>query len=359
MRLGTFNFNNLFERAKVFQLENFSSRASAILNDANQLSQLLEKDVYEGNDKNKIESLLAKYLLDKKNKGWFSINVVKGKLYTVKRDKSGVTLAARGRNDWLGWVELEKEPVEEISIENTGKVVQAVNADILCSVEVESRPTLCRFNDMILKKLSMPYAHVMVIDGNDSRGIDVGILSKHEIISMISHVDDRDEKGNKIFSRDCAEYEIALPGGKKIRLLFNHLKSQGYGTQEANDAKRAEQAARVAGILSKYDLKNENIAVAGDFNDTPDSPALKGLLSYPHLRDVLNSPKYSGEKWTYMEGKAQIDYILLSDPLFEKIQAAGIERRGIFKKGNTSFPTVKDAVSQASDHAAVWVDIQI
>lgn len=41
---------------------------------------------------------------------------------------------------------------------------------------VESRPVVRRFNETILK--SAPYRHAMVIDGNDDRGIDSGIMSR-------------------------------------------------------------------------------------------------------------------------------------------------------------------------------------
>src|SRR5437773_870695 len=74
------------------------------------------------------------------------------------------------------------------------------------------------------------YPHVMVIDGNDDRGIDVGLMSRFPIGSMRSHVDDI-ENGSLIFSRDCPEYEIALPSGSTLLVLVNHLKSKGFGRQ--------------------------------------------------------------------------------------------------------------------------------
>jgi hypothetical protein len=45
------------------------------------------------------------------------------------------------------------------------------------------------------------YTHVMLIDGNDDRRIDVGILTRkaYDILSVQSHVDDA-LKGKRIFS---------------------------------------------------------------------------------------------------------------------------------------------------------------
>lgn len=92
---------------------------------------------------------------------------------------------------------------------------------------------------MIPKIGGQKYGHVMLIDGNDDRGIDVGIMTRQslDIKSIVSHVDDTDAEG-QIFSRDCAEYEIKAPSGNSLLVLVNHFKSKGYGSQIENNAKR-------------------------------------------------------------------------------------------------------------------------
>lgn len=94
----------------------------------------------------------------------------------------------------------------------------------------------------------------MVIDGNDQRGIDVGLMTgkDHPIGMMRIHVDDRDHQGSGIFSHDCPEYAIALPCGATLWVLVHHLKSKGYGGKEAPDRKRKAQATRVKAL---YDSK--------------------------------------------------------------------------------------------------------
>ena len=99
--------------------------------------------------------------------------------------------------------------------------------------------------------------------------------------------------------------------------------------------------------------------VAGDFNDTPTSKPLKKLLATANLFDVLTSPKFSGPRWTFDNGKDQFDYLLVSKPLFEQITAVGIERRGIFRADTAPFPEVTNKITQASDHAAVWADFNL
>src|SRR6266404_9389016 len=61
----------------------------------------------------------------------------------------------------------------------------------MTTIEVDNRIALNRFNRQLLPAVgAVPYPHVMVIDGNDDRGIDVGLVSRFPIATMRSHVDD-------------------------------------------------------------------------------------------------------------------------------------------------------------------------
>ncbi len=203
----------------------------------------------------------------------------------------------------------------------------------------------------------------MLIDGNDTRGVNVGVLSRFPIRTVRSHIDDTFTAANgkkaRIFSRNCPEYEVALPGGKPLWLLLNHFKSKGFGNPAVNDAKRTRQAKRVRELLKGYDLEKDYVVVAGDFNDTAHRPPLHGLLSPPDLFDVLDSPKLQGPRWIYQDANDQIDYLLVSKSLRNKLKDVGIERRGIFRKDNPHFPEVTGKTTQASDHAGVWAEFAI
>lgn len=374
LRLATFNANNLFRRPKVFQLEGMSADAATVLEDIQKLDSLLAKPSYSDATGTAIIGLLKKYEFDNSKvfpeDRWFQINEVRGKLFRVKRAGTGasakpeIELVAKGRSSWLGWIELTRENVNAVSTDNTARVIQAVNADVLCMVEIEDRQTLDRFSRLTLSKFKTSFEHNLLIDGNDPRGIDIGLLSRFPIRSVRSHIDDVTEKKRvPIFSRDCPEFEIELPDGRTLWLLGNHFKSQGYGSQKANDAKRKLQAQRVREILRRFDLTRDLVAVAGDLNGSPTSAPLKPLLTTPGLFDVLKSPLHRGPSWTYHDGRLQIDYLLVSRPLFERIREVGIERRGLFHKTNFGgkfphFPEVTDEVTQASDHAAVWAEFE-
>src|SRR6266516_2173468 len=125
----------------------------------------------------------------------------------------------------------------------TAQVMHDVGADVLAVVEADDRPALIKFEQILFKRIhAAPYAHVMLIDGNDDRGIDVALLTNDDypIMRIRSHVDDRDDRG-VIFSRDCPEYTVGTPAGERIVFLVNHLKSKGYGKPGESSARRERQ----------------------------------------------------------------------------------------------------------------------
>lgn len=204
-----------------------------------------------------------------------------------------------------------------------------------------------RFNDDVLPHVEVtPFDHVMLIDGNDMRGIDVGIMAKapYEIISIASHVDDVDDKGT-IFSRDCAEYEIKTQQGNTLLVLLNHFKSKGYGDTTVSNEKRLRQAKRVRAI---YDQRLADgfdyITVIGDLNAAPTDLAMDPLIREGStLTDIMVHPKFLGDDRPRTHGNgtasAKLDYILMSPKLSAKVIQGNIERRGVWGgKNGKLFP---------------------
>jgi endonuclease/exonuclease/phosphatase family metal-dependent hydrolase len=307
-------------------------------------------------------AILTKYQFDQRPSPnpWFTINEIRNKLITIKKTGE-IEIAAKGRADWVGSVDLKEEVVLEESTWNTGRVVKAIGVDVLCLVEIEDRQAITEFNKGILRELKADFAHNMSIEGNDDRGIDVGIYSRWPITSIQSHIDDmyKDKAGKqqRVFSRDCPVYQIEYRKGKFLYMICNHFKSKGYGDQGSSDRKRTKQSEQVVEILKKFDLDTDLVVVAGDLNDTPNSAPLKPLMKVKGLTDVLSF--HSGEKNTFFTGKEQIDYLLISKPLKDAFKKCGIERRGWSKKGVPSFKEVTSTATQASDHAAVWAEFDI
>jgi predicted extracellular nuclease len=133
-----------------------------------------------------------------------------------------------------------------LALEHTAMVIRDVTADVIGVVEAKNRIALERFSAQLLKKVrGQPHEHVMVIDGNDERGIDVGLMSRagYEIIGIRSQVDDMDEQG-RVFSRDCREFTVTTPTGERLIVLVNHLKSKGNGAAAYGSARLAYSLSR-------------------------------------------------------------------------------------------------------------------
>jgi endonuclease/exonuclease/phosphatase family metal-dependent hydrolase len=371
MRLASFNVENMFERVSIMNLSTWDE-GKQVLQDFADLSDLIQKQQYSQNDKNKILELMKRHkgLLTTGESKHIRLNEIRGRLLK-KRRNAPIEIGVNGRDDWIGWFELKRETIKEAAIENTARVIRAVNSDVICMVEVESRITANRFNDSVIPKVGgQKYGHVMLIDGNDDRGIDVGIMTRQsfDIKSIVSHVDDTDGQG-RIFSRDCAEYEIMTSSGNKLLVLVNHFKSKGFGSQQENDAKRKRQAKRVREIYEKRLSEGfEFIAVAGDLNDIPDREPLQPLLGDgSNLIDIMQHPHFKGDgrEGTHGNGtkNGKLDYVLMSPQLAGRVQVGGIERRGVWggKNGDLfpHFPEIKTAKDAASDHAALWVELDL
>jgi endonuclease/exonuclease/phosphatase family metal-dependent hydrolase len=362
LRIATFNLENLFTRPSAMNLENDSAGAVA-LEDQSIANLIISKDDYSDDDKIKLLELTKKYKwheLNQPQNSMVQLQKVRGRLFSKKKDGT-VEVVVDGRKDWVGWFELRRDDVKWKATYNTGRVIEAVRPDILITVEVENRPTLEHFNNQVLKsQFNFSYPYYMVIDGNDQRGIDLGIMSRYPIREIRSHVDDINDSGNKIFSRDCPEFDILLPSGKSIVVIPNHLKSKRNGNDLESMNKRAQQADRAHNISLKALERTDYVLVGGDLNDTPDSQALQSLFS-DGFQDVQTHPTYPKDRpGTYETGLAEnkIDYLIMSEKLFVLLNGTGIERRGCYHPRTWQpFDTVEKSIDEASDHHLVWADL--
>jgi endonuclease/exonuclease/phosphatase family metal-dependent hydrolase len=369
MKLASYNVENLFMRARALSGPGFSTDGREILKAQADINAILGKNKYTATDKKRIVELLDTLGLKKSDESKFAI-LRQNRGHLVKRPTGKpIEVVANGRDDWIGWVDLTLEQVNEQATRNTARVIKEVDADVLGVVEAENRPALVRFcKDVMPAVEGTPYDHIMLIDGNDDRGIDVGLMTKKKfnIVSIASHVDDEDDDG-LIFSRDCAQFEIETVKGNTLVVLANHFKSKGFGSQATSNAKRKRQAARVATIYRQLRQKHKFIAVIGDFNDTPDSDPIGPLFSQTGLKDISELAGFqdSGRPGTFKNSTAsnKIDYILLSPDLFEKATAGGIFRMGVWGGTNGTlfphFPEITKEIEAASDHAAIWADLDI
>lgn len=380
MRIAAYNVENLFDRAKAFN-EDHEDISQDILKATAELNSLFEEPIYTDAHKKRMVELFIKLGLDNSNEGTFVIlRKIRGKI--VKRPKDAPPeIVAKGRDDWVGWVELKTERVNETAIMNTGRVVRDVNADVLAVIEVESRLVLKQFSDIVLKEVNgTSYEQIMVIDGNDTRGIDVGLMTQngYTIDLMRSHIHDLRDNGFPVFSRDCPEFAVHTPSGDIVWVLPNHFKSKYGGNNKSSRDKRRDQSTRVAKIYNDL-LANgqDKVVVLGDLNDTPDSNELKPLFDKTDLKEVSDHPtfntgEFKGRPGTNERGygtfglgndKQKIDYLLLSPTLFDQVTACGLFRKGAWPgsrpKRWTVYPELKREIHVASDHHVIWADIDM
>jgi endonuclease/exonuclease/phosphatase family metal-dependent hydrolase len=252
--------------------------------------------------------------------------------------------------------------------------ITRMNLDVLAVQEVEDIDTLRGFarND-----LAGMYPYQVLVEGNDPRFIDLGLLSRLPIGAITSwryavHVDDPDKP---VFGRDLLEVEIwNQPRSRKLFTVYNnHLKSHYVpwyedpveGPQKAN-ARRRRQAETVASIVEARMRPDSSFIVLGDMNDPPDSQQLVGLSNAPGLGlvDALSDPEETRPAkhddpppgtaaWTHRFKESGqparyelYDHIWLSPALAEKQLDAWIDRR-IRHTGD------------GSDHDPAWVVLEL
>lgn len=274
-------------------------------------------------------------------------------------------IAEGGHINMLGWSIDDFGPISKAARKATAKVITENAPDILALQEVENLFALLAFNQKWLKN-AYPYA--MVLDGNDPRGIDVGVLSKYPLGAIHTHrfEPEGSPPSGRTFSRDCLEVEILLTPDTPFRIFINHFKSKIGGGEE----RRKEQALRVVDIVKeRYGAKMDgDFAVLGDLNNSPDAPELSSLVRHKSLVDVIRTRISPEEQWThyYKKDKAaeQLDYILLSKRVAQGNSKSIpiIERRGLgtdidYYEGDR-FSQVTGAQG-ASDHCAVFIDLSL
>ena len=338
LKLASFNVENLFSRAKILNLVN-KQLSEQLLDKVADLNTLLAKDPYTAADKAAIKKLIGELKL------YITIREDRGKLL----NRSGA-VTAPGAKAWDGGIEFKRDTFNDTTRGNTAQVIKDVDADVCCVIEAEDRISLSRFNSALLD--SKKFKQVWCIDGNDDRGVVVGLLSNFEATALHSHIYDGTSR-SRTFSRDCLHVELDLGGGKTLHALCNHLKSKMGGDSPASKARRKKQAERIAEILGQFNLKQDLVAVMGDMNDTPDSAPLAPLMAVADMHDVLELAFGNDmtKRWTYeyRGKKEQIDLILVSKPLKDAFTGADVDRSGMFGVG----------AQAASDHGAVWATFDL
>jgi endonuclease/exonuclease/phosphatase family metal-dependent hydrolase len=203
--------------------------------------------------------------------------------------------------------------------ESLGALAEAfkqLDADVVGIQEIYDAATMKRFVEIHLKDLG--YQFLSVTRGNDSRGINVGILSRLPVRRVQSHTNlPVQVPGNaqpERLSRDLLQATIAAPGGdievfvvhqKSLRIPSGHeiakkARRRGVPFEVVKAEEQAETLAKQEGeawavrdFIRGYQRDNPGakIALVGDGNNVPDSKPIRILLGHldddPKLHHVL------------------------------------------------------------------------
>jgi endonuclease/exonuclease/phosphatase family metal-dependent hydrolase len=249
-----------------------------------------------------------------------------------------------------------------------------MNVDVLAVQEVEDIAVLRSFAQ---DHLSGRYPSQVLVEGNDPRLIDLGILSRLPIGAVTSwrHAVHPHDASQPVFSRDLLEVEILNPtrSARLFTMYNNHLKSHFIPFGEAPDLeaeranrRRRQQAETAARIIAARMRPQSRYIVLGDMNDPVESEFLAPLVDNSTLQLVNalaqpretrpakpDNPAPGTTAWTHRfkpAGKpAQyelFDQIWLSPALAGKQTDAVIDRR------------TKHS-GDGSDHDPAWVHLAL
>ena len=224
-----------------------------------------------------------------------------------------------------------------------GIVLNEIDADVLVLTEVENKAVL---DDLNATELGGKYMASSLIDGNDYRGVDIGVLSKYPIASVVSHKDEAftlngTQGPNYYFARDCPEVHIQF-NGRNMVFLGSHFKAKS-NDDPIKRLAEAQHTRAIANSLAKAD-PTRAIVILGDFNDTPGSPPYLAVVGEgANLFTDVSLSIPMADRWTYdFQGKLElIDFQIVNPVLAPMVDTKSVSIR---HSAN---------VDNASDHAPV------
>ena len=201
--------------------------------------------------------------------------------------------------------------------------IAQTRADILCLQEVDDLTALNAFEyGYLFKMVGQGYKHKYLIDGNDSRGIDVSVMMRDttqsghviELVKLESnaHLTYQDlgiydpvlasvgiEAHERVFKRDCLMLDLRI-GGRPLTVFVTHFKSMG-GVRYGQDPKLTTLPVRVAEakavrMIIEERFGRENAAdaswvICGDLNDYYEKIAITGNQWDGHNFTAVEEPE--------------------------------------------------------------------
>ncbi len=205
--------------------------------------------------------------------------------------------------DWNDNVVSKKLTVISLAIKqvNNGR-----GPDIIAFQEVENSEILERLRNEYLAELN--YLPTVLIEGNDSRGIDVGFLSRYPAIEAKLHdIQFPESEQSRIGdTRSILQASFNLPDGSRLTGFAVHFPAPFHPT-----VMRESAYATLNDLLNEIP-SDQPVFAAGDFNTTSQENKQQDMLSKwvrPHWEiahdlciDCLGSSYYPpADEWSFLD----------------------------------------------------------
>jgi endonuclease/exonuclease/phosphatase family metal-dependent hydrolase len=191
----------------------------------------------------------------------------------------------------------------EARLEQVASVLAALDADAVLLQEVEHQPLLARL------AARCGYPEARLLEGNDPRGIDLGLLSRLPVVAYLGHADDLAPDGRRLWPRDAVE-AVLDAGGRRLAWLGTHLSSR---LSDPAGSRRSLQAARLRALADLAGAKwgAAMVVVGGDLNDEASAASLAPLLGDGAWLGA--EPGAGSDAWTWSDGasRAALDHLLV------------------------------------------------
>jgi endonuclease/exonuclease/phosphatase family metal-dependent hydrolase len=221
----------------------------------------------------------------------------------------------------------------ETKLAAVAAVLLRLDADVVLLQEVE--------NGDVLRRLAARagYPEARLVEGLDPRGIDVAALSRLPVDGYVSHLDEVDAGGRRLWPRDCVEVHVRT-AGRPVVVVGTHLSS----ALSDDGTRRTLQAARLREIADavRASRPGARVLAGGDLNDVPGSAALAPLAGDGAWRRVADPAVAT---WGSGPEAERLDDLLASADDVAAVRAAAVVDGG--------------DVRRASDHRPVVVEVAV
>jgi endonuclease/exonuclease/phosphatase family metal-dependent hydrolase len=204
-----------------------------------------------------------------------------------------------------------------------------LGADIVMLQEIENEGVLADLRDQ--PEIKGKYTSQVLLRGNDTRGIDIGLISSIPIVKAISHEKesftnpfDTDVPPHKYyFARDVLEVHFQF-NTRHVILLGVHFKAKTGPIADvlAKQVAEATQTRKIADSLSAQD-PTAAIVILGDFNNSPSTQPLQIIAGNDPTKYLSATALLSGpDAWTVNFSGKDIYDDQYANPILAKFRVA-------------------------------------